>query len=86
MEAVLACMAYLLGLHGNQPSLTYLPLLRSPLRCSEPQFSNADRSCLWELTSLAAHVHPSGRHPRQAMRMGCCAVLQNGLQLGPCGT
>lgn len=25
----------------------------------EPQFSNADRSCLWELTSLAAHVHPS---------------------------
>ncbi|EFN54473.1 hypothetical protein CHLNCDRAFT_52919 [Chlorella variabilis] len=25
----------------------------------EPLYCNADRSCLWELTSLAAHVHPS---------------------------
>ncbi|KAL4421400.1 hypothetical protein ABPG75_010691 [Micractinium tetrahymenae] len=25
----------------------------------EPQFCNADRSCLWELTSLAYHAHPS---------------------------
>lgn len=25
----------------------------------DPQFSNADRSCLWELLILTAHVHPS---------------------------
>ncbi|KAI3423892.1 hypothetical protein D9Q98_009726 [Chlorella vulgaris] len=25
----------------------------------EPLFCNADQSCLWELTSLASHVHPS---------------------------
>jgi ribosome biogenesis protein MAK21 len=28
-------------------------------RKREPEFSNADRSCLWELIPLAAHHHPS---------------------------
>ena len=43
--------------------------------CREPQFSNADRSCLWELTSLAAHVHPSGERASkrggEVAAMGC---------------
>lgn len=53
-----------LQLPSRQPATNRL-LPRAPppsplLHRSEPQFSNADRSCLWELTSLAAHVHPSG--------------------------
>lgn len=45
-------------LPGAHTASSALPLSRP---CSEPQFSNADRSCLWELTSLATHVHPSGK-------------------------
>ena len=55
--------------HPATPAPLYLPA------CREPQFSNAERSCLWELTSLAAHVHPSGKQASQpASRFSECGV------------
>lgn len=57
----------------SQPPLS-LPL---PRRCSEPLYANADRSCWWELTALAAHAHPSVAAMARALLAGA-PVLYDG--------
>lgn len=41
------------------PLPTPTPPVAAAAACREPQFANAERSCLWELSCLASHVHPS---------------------------